>query len=57
MSSDNSDDPVIQRTDKNRRPWFGPKRIGWGFRPTSWQGWVVVALVVVAVIVLRRFVF
>jgi hypothetical protein len=21
--------------------WFGPKRIGWGASPRSWQGWVV----------------
>ena len=26
-----------------RTPWFGPKRrmIGWGWTPTSWQGFVV----------------
>jgi len=22
-------------------PWFGPKRIGWGARPVTWQGWLV----------------
>ncbi len=21
--------------------WFGPKTIGWGISPKSWQGWVV----------------
>ena len=21
--------------------WFGPKTIGWGISPSSWQGWVV----------------
>lgn len=21
--------------------WFGPKRIGWGASPRSWQGWIV----------------
>jgi hypothetical protein len=25
-----------------RRPWFGPKRIGWGYRPQTWQGWAVI---------------
>lgn len=26
--------------------WFGPKTIGWGVAPKSWQGWAVtVALV------------
>lgn len=33
------------------RPWFGPKRIGFGIRPVTWQGWVV-TVVAVAVIVL-----
>ena len=28
------------------RPWFGPKRYGWGWRPVSWQGWLLVALFV-----------
>ncbi|MGO9875460.1 MAG: hypothetical protein ACLPVY_16860 [Acidimicrobiia bacterium] len=35
-----------------KTPWFGPKRIGWGFRPITWQGWslmvVLVALFTVA---------
>jgi len=33
------------------RPWFGPKRIGWGYRPQTWQGWLVTALSVAAVVV------
>jgi len=37
-----------------KKPWFGPKRVGWGLRPTSWQGWVVV-LVVAGLAVLARF--
>jgi hypothetical protein len=32
--------------------WFGPKRIGWGIRPTSWQGWAVIGGVVVLCIVI-----
>ena len=23
-----------------KHPWFGPKRIGWGWRPVSWEGWL-----------------
>jgi len=23
--------------------WFGPKRIGYGWRPITWQGWLVTA--------------
>jgi hypothetical protein len=22
-------------------PWFGRKRVGWGARPVTWQGWLV----------------
>ena len=39
-----------------RRPWFGPKRIGWGLRPQTWQGWLLTlgccaALVLIAALV------
>ena len=34
------------------RPWFGPRRIGWGFTPVTWQGWAVTAAYVVAVFAL-----
>jgi hypothetical protein len=27
-----------------RRPWFGPKRVGFGYRPQTWQGWAIMAL-------------
>jgi hypothetical protein len=27
-----------------KHPWFGPKRIGWGWRPVSWEGWLMTAL-------------
>jgi hypothetical protein len=35
------------------RPWFGPKRIGYGLRPQTWQGWAIVltVLTVVAVVI------
>ena len=32
------------------RPWFGPKRIGYGLRPQTWQGWLVMALFAVVVV-------
>lgn len=36
------------------RPWFGPKRIGWGIRPQTWQGWVVTVVATgVLVLVVR----
>lgn len=33
------------------RPWFGPKRVGFGLRPQTWQGWLVI-VVPVAIIIL-----
>jgi hypothetical protein len=33
-----------------RRPWFGPKRLGYGLRPQTWPGWLVVAIGTVVVI-------
>ena len=38
-------------TDK---PWFRPKRIGWGWSPASWQGWAVLAAVAAVLIALAR---
>jgi hypothetical protein len=40
-----------------KRPWFGPKRIGWGYRPQTWQGWALIlvpALLVILIVVLVR---
>jgi hypothetical protein len=34
-----------------RRPWFGPKRVGFGYGPQTWQGFLVTGLSVVAVVV------
>ncbi len=34
-----------------KEPWFGPKRIGIGFRPQTWQGWLITAAVVVVIVV------
>lgn len=33
-----------------QKPWFGPRRMGWGLAPVSAEGWVVVAMGVAAVI-------
>jgi uncharacterized membrane protein len=27
---------------QGRRPWFGPKRFGYGSRPQTWQGFLIV---------------
>lgn len=36
----------------NRRggqPWFGPRRFGFGYRPQTWQGYLLVALCVLVI--------
>jgi hypothetical protein len=33
---------------QQHRPWFGPKRVGWGVRPQTWQGWLIMAIIVAA---------
>jgi hypothetical protein len=38
------------------RPWFGPRRHGWGLTPISWQGWVLTGAYVAAVFALAIFV-
>jgi len=30
--------------------WFGAKRIGWGVRPQTREGWVITATVVVIIV-------
>jgi hypothetical protein len=42
-------------SDGAHRPWFGPKRIGYGLRPQTWQGWaicLVAAAIVIALAIL-----
>jgi hypothetical protein len=34
------------------RAWFGPKRVGFGIRPQTWQGWLVMAIITAAIILL-----
>jgi hypothetical protein len=43
---------MIVENEGQPRKWFGPKRIGYGLRPQTWQGWliVVVPVVVIAVV-------
>jgi hypothetical protein len=32
---------------KNKQPWFGAKRFGYGFGPRTWQGYLVTAILAV----------
>ena len=35
-----------------KKPWFGPKKyVGWGWRVTSWQGALILAVFVTLIIV------
>ncbi len=36
--------------------WFGPKRIGWGWRPITAAGWIVTAVFFVVAALLGAFV-
>ncbi|HUB39279.1 MAG TPA: hypothetical protein VMA72_10535 [Streptosporangiaceae bacterium] len=37
-------DPLLGGPDFNgRRPWFGRNRIGYSYRPQTWQGWLLLA--------------
>lgn len=36
------------------KPWFRPKRWGWGYSPASWEGWAATGAVVIAVIAANR---
>lgn len=35
-------------------PWFGPKLIGWGIGPRSWEGWVVLGVAIAALLLVGR---
>jgi hypothetical protein len=32
---------------KDKQPWFGQKRFGYGFGPRTWQGYLVTAILAV----------
>jgi hypothetical protein len=42
----------VTGNQQDRRPWFGPKRIGFGLRPQTWQGWLIVAVPTAAIVIL-----
>ena len=35
-----------------RRPWFGPRRFGYGYAPQTWQGYLISAAAIVATVLL-----
>jgi len=34
--------------------WFAPKRIGYGWRPVTWQGWLVTFVTAAVIVALTR---
>lgn len=48
-----SSPPVSRKELAEAGYWFGPRsgRLGWGWTPVSWRGWVVVAVAAVAAVV------
>ncbi len=39
------DDPCVRTTPIiGQKPWFGPRRLGWGLGPISPEGWALTAL-------------
>ncbi len=35
---------------ENKKLWFKAKNYGWGWYPCSWEGWVVILLYVMAIV-------
>jgi hypothetical protein len=42
--------PDYDPLGRNKQPWFGPKRFGYGYGPRTWPGWLLVAVSVAATI-------
>jgi|GEM_PF-480041 len=41
---------------KPKQAWFGPKRVGYGYSPRTWQGWLIIIVFIIIVILVTRFV-
>jgi hypothetical protein len=52
MSKDDQEAPsdLAGGTSGERKPWFGPNRSGVGFRPYTWQGWLILVPVIAAIV-------
>lgn len=35
------------------RTWFRPKRLGFGYSPATWEGWLATALIAAAIVGVR----
>jgi hypothetical protein len=49
------DDPCVRMTPIiGEKPWFGPRRVGWGLAPISLEGWALTALFAALTAVAKR---
>jgi hypothetical protein len=39
--------------ENSRRGWFGPKRLGIGYGPRTWEGWLISAVYLIMMLGLR----
>jgi len=49
--SNHDQDPLGAGWER-KRPWFGPKRFGVGYRPQTWQGYLTLAFLTLAAILI-----
>jgi hypothetical protein len=45
-------DPFGSVAGPGKRPWFGPRRMGFGYRPQTWQGFLIMAVLLLPVVIL-----
>lgn len=46
------DDPFGPRPERGRQPWFGPKRFGYGYGPRTWQGYLLVLVSLIPLVIM-----
>jgi hypothetical protein len=36
--------------ETDKKLWFRAKRFGWGWTPTSWQGWIITVIYIIGLV-------
>lgn len=49
MDGDNQFGPDLG--GQRKQPWFGPKRIGFGYGPRTWQGYLITAVMAALLVI------
>jgi hypothetical protein len=47
---------MILQNDEKKRGWFAPKGSGYGVRPQTWQGWLLVLIPTAIVLIVAAMV-